>query len=519
VVINIKKGKMMNKFTLLSTLLSTLVFAVTPTPTPTTIPAATPPPYEPVCGTDPLVDCMETEVSNGCGKKTYYNLYDLENNGNGGVFLYEGICPTPTPKPSIEVICDTPNLTLKSYEQSKTSKRREPISFNILAGTYGNNPLIHLDPFSIKFINNENETPVSSLDINNEGGWYTGSGTVIFWPTEDFNGTSSVKYIIKNNCGTTSKPSTLTATIETNETITPMPVFDPMCLFLDFNSLLIVDDIRILEPNTQISLIDVLSNDNEYVVPSSLRLVDENNHLVTKLTVNNQGKWLVDTNAGDILFIPNKNFKDEAKIRYVVNNQCYTTYSSNDKYYEFETNIATITVIKATPTPTPCPKAKDLVCGLENICTTEEGKTICQDSIPKQNTYSNKCELEKDNAIFIYNGKCRKPTPTPTPTPKIIYIEVTPTPKPTPVATPKPTPTITPKPTPTTTPKPKPIKSNTTKKPKPTTNPTQTAETNTTQNTPTLQSSDGSALGSLSILGLMIFTGMIGLFGIRREEV
>jgi len=88
-------------------------------------------------------------------------------------------------------------------------------------------------------------------------------------------------------------------------------------------------------------------------------------------------------------------------------------------------------------------------------------------------------------------------TPTPTPTPKIIYIKVTPIP--TPTATPKPKPT-------------------TIKKRKPTTSPTQPAETNTTS-TPVVKSSNGSALGSLSLLALMIFTGMIGFFGMRREEV
>lgn len=468
----------MNKFLLLLwILLSTYIFAITPTPTPTTTPQGmTPPPYEPVCGTDPLIDCMAPGMTDECGKKTYYDQGQLET--AGGEFLYEGICPTPTPKPSVEVICDTPS-TVISNDRIKVSKKREPISFNILTSAHSINPLIRIDPFSVKFISEDSEHLFSYFHVTDKGTWYSNDGGAVFWPKEDFNGTSTIKYIVRNNCGIPSNPSTLTATIDTNETTTPMPVLDPMCIFLDFNSLLVVDDIRIITPDTQISVIDVLDNDTPYAVPASLRLVDENNNLVTKLTVKNQGRWLVDTNAGDILFLPNKNFRDKAEIKYVVNNQCNTTSGDNDKHYDFEHNIATIAVVMATPTPTPCPKAKDPVCGIENICTTEDEEITCKDTIPKQITYDNKCKLKKDNAIFIYNGICKKPTPTPT-------------------ATPKPKPVIA------------------TEEPKPTTKSTQTVETNTTKKTSKVQSSDGSALGILSLFILMLLTLTIGRGEINR---
>lgn len=489
----------MNKFLLLLILLSTHIFAVTPTPTPTTLPIGmTPPPYEPVCGTDPRVDCMDTSPE--CGKITYYNQSQLEN--NGGTYLYDGICPTPTPKPSVEVICDAPHIVTSS-NLTKTSKKRKAIFFNTLTSTQSSNSLIRINPSGIKFIREDSEHLFSYFYIPNEGTWRsTIDGSVGFFPDEDFNGTSTINYVVYDNCGTPSNPSTLKATIDSNETTTPQVVFEPTCIFLTLNDLLIVDDIRIITPDTKISLIDVLDNDTPYVSPASLRLVDKDDNLVTKLTDKDKGKWLVDTNAGDILFIPNKNFRDNAEVKYVVNNQCNTTSGDNDKHYDFEHNIATITVIMSTPTPQPCPQTKEPICGQENLCKVSPlGETICLASIPRNTTYTNMCELFKSGDVFLYAGACH--TPTPTPTPQIIYIDVTPTPKPTP------TPTATP------TPKPKPITMSDT--PKPTTKPAQPAETNTTQNISTVKSSNGSALGMMSLFMLVLLTLITGRNEINRR--
>jgi len=403
-------------------------------------------------------------------------------------YIFSGT-PTPTPNPRpIELTCDTQNITTKAYPVYKESKKHEIIFLSPKADT--SNPNISIDTSSLKLLNDEGEY-TEYIAIDNVGEWRTGIfGSITFVPADDFNGTSSVYYVINNNCNyPIGLSNQATATVKIEGSNRPLPVIDPLCMFVKEENT--TDDTVYMHNGEKLKVINVFNNDysgleQQGFINSSLRISPTIEKVVRRMHIKNKGTWIANTNTGQIFFIPEKNFTGEAHMTYVMDSVCtqnshYLPIPGRRSYF-FNAEVTIIST--PTPTPTPCPKIKDPVCGVENICTTEDEKTVCQDSIPKQNTYANKCELEKDNAIFIYNGKCRQATPTPIPTP-----------------------TITPTPTPT----PKPVK--------PITNLTQTVEINTTRNTPIVKSSNGAALGSLSLLALMIFTGMIGFFGMRREEV
>jgi len=389
-------------------------------------------------------------------------------------FLF-AFTPTPTPNPRpIELTCDTQNITTQAYPVYKETKKHDIVFLSPTAIVSNLN--ISIDSSSLKLLNDEGEY-TDYISINGVGEWRSDAfGTIIFTPADDFNGTSSVHYVINNNCNYPiglSNQATVTVKIEGDNQ--PLPVIEPPCQFVEEGNT--TNDIAYMHNGEKLKVINVFNNDYSGLeqrgfINSSLRLSPTIEKVVRRMHIKNKGTWIANTNTGQIFFIPEKDFIGEAHMTYVVDSVCtqdnheVPNVGRND--YSFHADITVIATPTPTPTPTPCPKTKKPVCGVENICTTENGKTVCQDSIPRQNTYSNQCELEKDHAIFIYNGKCKQPTPTPTPTV-------------------------------TATPKPKPI------------NPTQNTQTK-------VKSSNGSALGSLSFFVLIIVTGIIGLFGIRQEE-
>ncbi len=421
------------------------------------------------------------------------------------------VTPTPTPDPQpIELTCDTQDITTKAYPVYKESKTHDILFLN--PNSKVSNPNIAIDPSSLKLVNNEDEY-TNYIAIDEVGEWHSNAfGGITFVPADDFNGTSSIQYVINNNCnypiGLSNKA---TVTIKLEGDNQPLPVVEPPCLFIEEGNT--TNDIVIMNNGEKIKVVDIFNNDfsgleQRGFINSSLRLSPTIQKVVRRIYVKNKGTWIANTNTGQVFFVPDDNFTGKAHMTYVMDSVC-TQYSHylpipGRPSYSFS---ADITIIAPTPTPTPipdsCPEHYEPVCGMENICIGEGNNLKCSDALPKQTTYKNSCKLHKDKAIFLYIGKCRKPTPTPTPTPK-----------PTPTVTP------TPKPTPTVTPKPKLVTVTPKEETKPTTSPTKTAETNTTANTPNIvKSNDGSALGSLSLLILMLLTGMIGFLEMRREKI
>jgi hypothetical protein len=516
----------MNKFLLFLlhiTLLSSLAFAFLPTPRPA--PNACGKDYKPVCG----------ESSSG-STVTFANIckLELENQYSGDFTLkYEGTCeqePTPTPNPfPHELTCKEKYISTTAYDVNLTVEHTGSIYNLAQSPAHTNHPNIAINPDSTRFIDEEGERSTSK-EIENIGIWELGTGGMItFKPFVEYNAsgvftnleantTISVDYIINNNCDENknfSNKATLNVTIiDPNKNLPgsndPWFYNSPHSCF-NQTPIDAINDTVTLKKNEKMKIISVLENDNNYrsnshPVFASLRLIDKNDYLQRKISIKNIGTWLADRTSGQVLFIPESNFKGETTIRYTIHSSCtshhlYSADSFHSKSYS-DYSKAKITVIVPTPTPTPtpkpCPRTKKPVCGQENLCkVSPSGETICLASIPQNTTYTNMCELFNAGDVFLYDGECHTPTPTPKPTPTI-----TPTPTPTPKATPKP----------------KPVTITTTEEPKPTANTTVTTETNTTQNTSTLQSSDGSALGSLSLFGVIMLTGIIGFFGMRRKE-
>ncbi|MEA1880306.1 MAG: hypothetical protein U9N11_06660 [Campylobacterota bacterium] len=491
------------KFIFLLSTLNTMLFSATPIPLPVPIiEPICPNNYKPVCGSAVVSELQEEKL------RTFANQCKLEHTTYPHTFKYQydGECTVKNAYNHTDKIltCDKYPSTTTAHDIHMNDLNTKldtlyPAYTHILSHndvqTFPSD--VEFNPLSLMFIDSEGELK-HSVTIEGKGTWFSDINLIGFVPdmsnSNESNITSSIQYVINNNCDynkSVSKPANISINMSYT---TPYLGFGIGQCFSQLRTVDAIDDAVLLEKNEHIKVISVLDNDDNYASAThflfaSLRLLDKEQTIKRKIHIENEGTWLADTNAGQVVFVPEKNFKGSSEVSYTIHSKCSYQYEPN-RYPD--ASRAKIKITKATPTPTPtpvpCPKVKNLVCGEENLCLTNvTGETTCLPTIARKKTYQNTCELFKAGDVFLYEGECHRATPTPTPT-------VTPT------ATPSPTPT------------PKPIQKTELKVVTLT-----TAEpTNTTK---TISKDDGSASSTLSMLLTGSLTLLIGILTMRREEL
>ena len=267
---------------------------------------------------------------------------------------------TPTPTPSVvELTCDSKNITTKAFDIVKETTQREIMSLDIHAKV--STSQIGLNRHSTSLVNEDGEY-VDYIEKEDEGRWaiFRNTGMIYFTPTEDFNGTSSVKYVINNNCDYPAGLSNVaTVTAKINAVSRVLPVVDGVCMFAEDGE--VHADKVIMYRGEKLKVINVFDNDDNGLedaskfVNASLRLVAPNQDIVRRVHIKNEGTWLANTNTGQVFFVPDDNFIGEAHMNYSVDSPC--SYFSSQYLSTAGTHVrrynTQITIIGPTPTPTP----------------------------------------------------------------------------------------------------------------------------------------------------------------------
>jgi len=154
-----------------------------------------------------------------------------------------------------------------------------------------------LDPTTLRLIDPINSSEVERVEVIGQGVWSVNSlGTVIFTPEDGFSSTPTpIEYIVRESEGDISNRATITIIYPTA-----------------------VDDTLTIEPNQTLPyVVDVTANDSEAIVVSSVTIGCANQG-VKELTVNGEGKWVVNSN-GSITFTPIDGFLgDPTDIKYTI---------------------------------------------------------------------------------------------------------------------------------------------------------------------------------------------------------
>ncbi|MBD3790129.1 MAG: hypothetical protein IE885_07180, partial [Campylobacterales bacterium] len=187
-------------------------------------------------------------------------------------------------------------------DDNATGKLNEIITVNVLAND--SNTSKPLDPLSV-VITDENGTVIGSgkeLIVPNEGIWTVNDdGTITFTPEENFPGCATpIHYTVseENSIGPidTSNPATVTVCYP--------PALDDVLNTQD-------------QPGTA-QTVNVLDNDAECIDPATVQIVDpDTNSLTDILVVAGEGTWTVDPSIGSITFTPQAGFEyDPTPIEY-----------------------------------------------------------------------------------------------------------------------------------------------------------------------------------------------------------
>ncbi|MBH0065451.1 Ig-like domain-containing protein, partial [Psychrobacter sp. SZ93C1] len=180
----------------------------------------------------------------------------------------------------------------------------QPVVIDVLAND--TDPDGDIDPTSVKLIDPNDGSEVTTLTVPGEGEWMVDpdTGVVTFTPETGFTGDPTpVSYVVSDSTGLKSNQATITV-----DYIQSAPVA--------------VDDVG-SGPLNQPVLIDVLGNDTDPdgdIDPTSVKLIDPaDGSEVTTLTVPGEGEWEVDPTTGAVTFTPESGFtEDPTPVDYVV---------------------------------------------------------------------------------------------------------------------------------------------------------------------------------------------------------
>ena len=275
------------------------------------------------------------------------------------------LCEAKEIPASLEFTCDTEDITTLLHNEKKKIFERDAVFFTPQAVV--SNSEIYINLFSTQLLD-ENGEYINHKEIVNEGRWdiLRNTGEIYFTPVEDFNGTSSIQYVINNNCDYAVGISNVaTLTVEINASSRSLPTIDGVCLFAEMGEA--NDDIIVMNKKEKIKVIDVFSNDDNGLenstkfVDASLRLVSPDQNITRSVNIKGKGTWAVNTNTGQVLFMPENGFTGAVQIQYTMDSPC--SYDNNAilneaniRLYSAQINLSILPSI-STPTPTPIPPA------------------------------------------------------------------------------------------------------------------------------------------------------------------
>lgn len=230
---------------------------------------------------------------------------------------------TSNPAPITVTVSPTPPVAVPDVV---TTPSGIPVTITTTTNdTPGSSPI---DPTSVKLIDPNTGTPVTSVTIPGEGTYTVNpDGTITFTPLVGFNGPSStVSYTVTDVDGHTSNPATITVNV------TPVP---PIA----------VPDVATTTVGTPV-VIPVTSNDtpgSSPIDPQMVKLIDPVTGLqVLIVTVPNEGTYSVNASTGQLTFTPVAGF---------VGTATPISYTVQDNAGSFS-NPATITVTVTAVPPT-----------------------------------------------------------------------------------------------------------------------------------------------------------------------
>jgi len=179
-------------------------------------------------------------------------------------------------------------------------------------------------PETVRLVDPETGEPVTEVVVPGEGTWTVENGQVTFTPEETFTGDPTpIDYTAEDENGT---PATATVTIDYTD---PLPVPEATDDVSEGN-----------EPGTPVT-VDVLGNDDETLIPETVRLVDpETGEPATEVVVPGEGTWTVEN--GEVTFTPEDGFTgDPTPIDYTAEDENGTPAT------------ATVTIDYTDPLPVP----------------------------------------------------------------------------------------------------------------------------------------------------------------------
>ncbi|MFK7835564.1 MAG: tandem-95 repeat protein [Sulfitobacter sp.] len=204
---------------------------------------------------------------------------------------------------------------------------------------------------------------------------FTPEGEVVFTPDPDFNGTTTIEYVVRDPAGEET-PGIVNVTVN--------PVNDAPDA---------VDDVDVTPEDTPIT-VDLLANDTD---------VDGDDLTVTAVSVPADQGEVVDNGDGTATFTPNPDFVGEVTISYTIEDEEGLTDSAEHTVYVNEVSDAPVTEDDAAETPEDTPITVDV---LENDSDPDGDPLIISEASvpPEQGTV----EIVDDELVFTpaenFNG-------------------------------------------------------------------------------------------------------------------
>ncbi len=202
---------------------------------------------------------------------------------------------------------DVPVITGPTAEDDNgTTNQGEPITITVLTNdAAGSSPL---DPESVRLIDPLTGDKVTTVTIAGEGTYtVTADGKVTFTPDPDYVGNSTINYTVKDENGLESNEGTISIVVEgVAAEIAPTAIDD-----------------QATTPYGQAVTIPVLNNDqvgSSPIVPSTVKLIDENGNRVTTVTIPGEGRYQVNA-QGIVTFEPAENFTGTSTVTYEVSDE------------------------------------------------------------------------------------------------------------------------------------------------------------------------------------------------------
>ena len=295
-----------------------------------------------------------------------YNFLDDDSDNDGILDSVEGGNNVDTDGDGIPDYLDrTASIRPATTADTKTNQAAgSTVTIDILANDSGVNPLdpttVALNPTSVPEgigTDTDNDGDIDKVLVPGEGTWTVdaATGEVTFTPETGFTSDPTpIEYTIEDNLGQVSSPTTVK---------------------IDYTNMIqAVDDDISGTLNTAIT-IPVLVNDHgdNPLDPASVLIIDPSSGIGdVALVVTGEGTWIVDTETGYIIFTPNSGFfSDPTPIEYTVTDSEGTISNKAIITVDYPSIVTPTSTPTPTPTSTPTPTPSSIPTPSENILATD----------------------------------------------------------------------------------------------------------------------------------------------------